>query len=164
MVRRPLEEEWLRRGALASPGHGDFGQVALAASWRGRWAGAGLRGAALSLDRSALQPQVDPLRRGRAWLEGRAWLFAGDLSVRLRGEVEGVGPRESEETPARRLAGYQRFDLSAELALGDAVLVGRALNLADRRVEQVWRDEATGQLARSPGREYQIAFTWRLLD
>jgi hypothetical protein len=164
LARRPLEEEWLRHGARADPEPYDFGLLSAGAAWRGRWAAVGAEGRALARERSPAQPLVDPQHVGLLWVEGRARLFAGDLGLQLRAELEGVGPRESEEPALLRLPGYRQINLAASLTLGEAMLVVRGLDLEDRRPEQVWLDGATGTSARAPGRDFQAAFLWRLLD
>ncbi len=164
LARRPLVEEWLRAGVVESPDLYDFGLLSTALVWQGRSLGAGLDGAVLARDRTAAQPRVDPPHVGSAWLEGRGRLFAGDLALGLRVELHGVGPRESEDPPSQRLEGYVQLDLALTARLGDALLVLRELDVADVRPQWVWRDHATGELARAPGQRVVLSFDWRLFD
>ena len=59
--------------------------------------------------------RADPDAGFRAWLGGRAMLFGGDLGVALRGEVAGVGARERQVEPLRRLPAFVTFGLVCEL-------------------------------------------------
>lgn len=163
-VRWPLEEIWLRSGLLADPERYAFGLFTAALSWRGGPMGLGLEGFALGRDENAVQPRVDPGAGFRGFAEGRVRLFAGDLGVRLRAEVEGVGERQSENDPVRRLPGYAIYGASAEFSLLDARVTLRVRNLGDRRVPETWVDPLTGVEALGPGRELRLAVSGRLLN
>jgi hypothetical protein len=164
LARLPLESLALRSGYRADPHVYDFGLLVGEATWRSpHWAG-GLEGFALARDASPLQPWVDPGRGGRVFAEARVALFQGDLRIRPRIEVWGIGPRESEATPSRALPGYVTFAAGLELNLADAVLLIEGRDLEDRARPQTWVDAATGAEALGPGRELRTTFTWRLWD
>lgn len=163
VTRQPIEELWLRAGFRPETGGYDFGLLTASAAADARHWGAGAEGFALARDPGD-QPRVDPGTGGRAFVEGRVRLFTGDLGVRLRGEAEAVGARESDGPAPRRLDGYVTGAASAIVTLGDAVFSLRLRNLEDRRRAQVWMDRATGREALGPGREMLFTFTWRLFN
>jgi hypothetical protein len=162
--RRPLDDLWLRDGFRADPGRFSFGVLEAAGAWARGSFESGARGFALLRDRTPLQAQVDPGVGFRARIGTRFSAFTGDLGVRVRMEVAGVGPRESEALPARRLPGYVTLGASASLTLADAIITLELLNLEDRRRPQVWIDHASGQEALGPGRTLRALLTWRLFD
>jgi hypothetical protein len=162
LARRPLAEEWMRLGARAAPEPYDFGVARAVAAWRGRYAGAGIEGQAATRDPSTGQPRVDPAHAGRAWVEGMARVFTGDLELRLRLEAEGVGPREAEN--GVRLPGYPQLGAAFQARIAEAVFVVRALDITEERPEQVWIDRSTGLPARAPGFEWQLGLFWRVFD
>lgn len=164
LTRVPLEAVALRDGFRADPGHYDFGLLVAEAHWRtARW-GAGVEGFVLARDASALQPQVDPARGGRAFAELGFRLFKGDLLVRPRVDAWAVGARESEASPSNPLPGYGILGASLQLTLADATLLIEGRDLADRRGVRTWVDSVTGIEASGPGRELRVGLTWRLWD
>ncbi len=162
--RLPLEDLWLREGFRADGEAYDFGLASLSAEWRAPHLGLGGEGYALLHDRSPLQPNVDPARGGRAFGEIAFRAFRGDLGVTLRGELEAVGPRESEGAFPRALPGYVSFGGGGAFTLGDATVTLRFRDLEDRRRPQVWEDSLTGEPAVGPGREFRLTLAWRLFN
>jgi hypothetical protein len=171
--RLPLEEEWLRLGARHDPGTFDFGMLTVSGEWGSGRVLFGGQGFALALDRSAISPRVDPGFAAHTFVEWRGSMFGGDLGLRLRAEIEGVGSRESEGgiaelcgdpelMPPRTLPGYATLGASASFTLAGALVTIRMRNLEDRRREQAWIDCATFEEALGPGRELRFAFTLRL--
>ncbi|OGF12793.1 MAG: hypothetical protein A2W00_00765 [Candidatus Eisenbacteria bacterium RBG_16_71_46] len=159
--RAAIEDLWLRAGYVAEPDPYDFGLLTLSAAGQLRHVGADLEGFALARDPGAVQPQVDPGYGAHAGLETRFAAFQNDLGVTLRAEAAGVGPRESQNVPSRRLSGYVTFGASAVLTLADAMITLQLRNLEDRPREEVWVDPATGREALGPGREIRLALSWR---
>jgi len=162
--RRPVDDLWLRDGFRADTARFSFGLLEAGGVWASGALDAEAHGFALLRDRTVLQPQVDPGLGVRARLGTRFSAFTGDLGVRLRVEAAGVGPRDSEAAPARRLPGYVTFGAGASLTLADATFTIELLNLEDRRRPQVWIDYATGVEALGPGRTLRALLTWRLFD
>lgn len=164
LARLPLEAVALRSGFRADPGRYDFGLLVAEARWRtGRW-GTAIEGFVLARDASALQPDVDPGRGGRVVADLGFKLFQGDLVLRPRVEAWGVGPRESEATPSRRLPSYGTFGAALEVTLADATVLIEGRNLADRPATRTWVDTITGIEASGPGRELRATLIWRLWD
>jgi hypothetical protein len=164
LERRPLEALALRSGMRAEAQGYDFGLVTAEAGWRTRRWGIAIEGFVLARDASALQPQVDPARGGRALIEAGFSLFGGDLQVRPRCEVWAVGPRESEAVPSRALPGYGLLTGALELTVADATVLIEGRNLGDHRTVRTWVDSATGVEAPGPGRELRMSLIWRLWD
>lgn len=171
LERLPLEDLWLRRGLRAEPGTYDLALAEGGLEWEGRRASAGLEGFGLAHrsspapDGVARAPGSDPDAGFRAWLGGRVTMFGGDLGVELRGEAAGVGAREAQVEPLRRVPGFVTFALVGEFTLmDDAVIVVRARNLEDREREQLWIDSSTGLPALGERRNLTLSFVWRLFD
>ena len=171
LERLPLEELWLRRGLRSEVGTYDLALAEGGLEWEGRRAGAGLEGFGLA-HRSratpggaARAPGSDPDAGFRAWVGGRATLFSGDCGVGLRAEAAGVGAREAQVEPLRRVPAFVTFALVGELTLlGDAVIVVRVRNLEDRARAQLWIDSATGLPAVAERRNLTLSFVWRLFN
>lgn len=169
--RLPLEELWLRRGLRAEYGTYDLALAEGGLEWEGRHAGAGLEGFGLA-HRSTSPPEgvvratgSDPDAGFRAWLGGRVTLFGGDLLVGLRGEAAGVGAREAQVVPLRRVPGFVTFALSGQFTLmDDALIVLRVRNLEDREREQLWTDSSTGSPALAERRTLTLTFVWRMFN
>jgi hypothetical protein len=171
LERLPLEELWLRRGLSREFGTYDLALAECGLGWEVRHGGAGLEGFALAHrsaarpDGAARAPRSDPDAGFRAWLGGNFALFGGDLRVGLRGEAAGVGEREAQVDPLRRLPGFVTFSAVGQLTLlSDAVIVVRVRNLEDRERPELWTDSATGAPALSERRSLTLSFVWRLLD
>jgi len=171
LERLPFEELWLRRGLRAEFGTYDLALAEGGVEWEGRHAFAGLEGFGLAHcstaapDGVARAPGSDPDAGFRAWLGGRVTLFGGDLGVGLRGEAAGVGAREAQIEPLRRVPGFVTFGLVGQLTLmRDAVIVLRARNLEDRARTQLWTDSATGLPALVERRNLTLSFVWRLFN
>lgn len=162
VLRRPVDDLWLRAGFRADPERYTFGVLALEGRLAGGPLEADARGFGLFADRNAIQGRVDPAAGFRARLGTRFDAFTGDLGVRIAVLAEGVGPRDSEADPGRRLPGYVSAGLSGIFTLADVVVTVELLNLEDRRREQVWLDHATGIGALGPGRAMRLMLTWRL--
>ena len=171
LERLPIEELWLRRGLSSEFGTYDLALAEGGLEWEGRHAGAGLEGFGLA-HRSTTTPEgvarapgSDPDAGFRAWLGGRITLFRGDLDVGLRGEAAGVGAREAQVVPLRRVPGFVTFALVGQLTLLDnAVIVVRARNLEDCAGAQLWIDSATGSPALAERRSVTMTFVWRLFN
>jgi hypothetical protein len=171
LERLALEELWLRRGLRAEFGTYDLALAEGGVEWEGRHAVAGLEGFGLAHrstatpDGVARAPVSDPDAGFRTWLGGRAAVFGGDLGVEVRGEAAGVGAREAQIEPLRRVPGFVTFSLVGQLTLlRDAIIVLRARNLEDRARTQLWTDSATGSPALAERRSLTLSFAWRLLN
>ncbi len=171
LERLPLEDLWLRRGLRPECGTYDLALAEGGLEWEGRCAGAGVEGFGLAHRSRAAPggaarvPGVDPDVGCRAWVGGRTTLFGGDLGVGLRGEAAGVGVREAQVEPLRRLPAFVTFALVGQVTLlHDAVIVLRARNLEDRPRAQLWTDSATGLPAVTEGRNLTLSFVWRLFN
>ena len=171
LERLPLEELWLRRGLRSESGAYDLALAEGGLEWEGRHAGAGLEGFGLAHRSTATPggaargPGSDPDAGFRAWVGGRVTVFGGDLGVGLRGEAAGVGAREAQVDPLRRLPAFVTFALVGQLTLlRDAVIVLRARNLEDRARAQLWTDSATGLPAVAERRDLTLSFVWRLFN
>lgn len=164
LFRLPLEELWTRLGAVRDPAPASFALLTASAEWRARGTRIGVEGFALSRDRATIQPEVDPRAGFRGYLESRFGLFQNDLGVLLRGEVAGVGERESEAVVPATLPAFVTFGATVRFTLGSAMVVVRARNLEDRRRREPWVDLATGAEARGPGRAVETRLTWLLFD
>jgi hypothetical protein len=171
LERLPLEELWLRRGLRAEVGTYDLALAEGGLEWEGRHAGAGLEGFGLAHrstatpDGVARAPDSDPDAGFRTWVGGRVTLFGGDLGVDVRGEAAGVGAREAQVEPLRRLPAFVTFALVGELTLlHDAVIVLRVRDLEDRSRAQLWTDSATGLPALAERRNLTLSFVWRLFN
>ena len=162
--RPPLEEQWLRAGFLRDSGRYDFGLLTAAARWDAWKVTADMSGFALGRARNDIQPAVDPPFGGRIALDLRFRMFQKELDVALGPELLGVGPRESEATPARHIDGYLSLGVVGTFTLGDATLTVRARNLEDRARPETWIDSATGREAIGVGRELRIGFVWKLFN
>jgi hypothetical protein len=151
-------------GVARDPARYDFGLLLAGGGWRRGHAAVEAEGFALARDHGPLQPSVDPSRGARGSAEWSFRAFQDDLGVTLRAEVEGMGPRESETTPPRRLRATAGLGAAAVLTLGDAVVTVRGLNLGGRVREETWVDSATGNLARGAGREFRLSVLWPLFN
>ncbi|MBI1799581.1 MAG: hypothetical protein HYR73_07815 [Candidatus Eisenbacteria bacterium] len=161
----PIEDVWLQAGAAADPRRYDF--VLATAGVRASRGGlaAGASGFALGRDQDASEPKVEPGMGARGWMETSFRLFQGDLGVRLRGDVAGVGPRESKTGGIEtRIEGYWTSSGRATLTLADVTVILNFRNLENQRRPQSWIDPATGDLALGPGREFRFALTWRMFN
>jgi hypothetical protein len=171
LERLPLEDLWLRRGLRNEFGTYDLVLAEGGLEWEGRHTGAGLEGFGLA-HRSTTPPEgiartpgSDPDAGFRAWVGGGITLFGGDLGVRLRGEAAGVGAREAQVVPLRRLPGFVTFGLVCQLTLlKDAVIVVRARNLEDHVRSQLWTDSSTGLPAVAERRNLTLSLVWRLFN
>ena len=169
--RLPLEELWLRRGLRSEYGTYDLALAEGGLEWEGRRGSAGVEGFGLAHRSTATPegveraPESDPDAGFRVWLGGRFAAFGGDLDVGLRGEVAGVGAREAQVEPLRRLPGFVTFALACQLTLlKDAVIVVKARNLEDRERAQLWTDSSTGLPALAERRSLTLTFVWRLFN
>ena len=175
VTRMPLDDLWLRIGATPDFSIYNFAVLSMMLSWEGRRFGAGTEGFAMVRTRSSSTPEMDPGKSVRVW---GAWgfnLFRDDLRVTLRGEVEGVGARESQGAPAgvcgedpeadsRRLPAYATGVGKMVVTLADAVFTVQLRNLENRRREEIWYDCQTGTEALTPAREWRFALTALLFD
>jgi hypothetical protein len=170
VVRQPLEDLWLRAGVRADPAVYDFALAMGGLEWSGRHLGGGFEGFGLAHRSTRLPadrtraPRADPDAGFRAWLGGRGRLFAGDLGVALRGVVEGVGAREADLAPYRRIPAFVTFGVAAEATLEDVTLVLEARNLEDRPRAQSWLDSATGLPAIAGRRDLRFSLVWRFFN
>jgi hypothetical protein len=128
-------------------------------------------GYALARPRSASQPRVDPAVGGKAGLEGRFAVFAGDLGVRLRVEGAYVGARETDTRLAGlddvTLPGYSSLAFSATITLGDATIVVRGDRLAGDRQSETWLNPNAFPdlvLSRDTGPQWRTELTWPLFN
>jgi hypothetical protein len=116
--------------------------------------------------------RVDPAVGGRAGLESRFSVFAGDLGVRLRVATAWVGDRETEpltgySTPPQPVPGYFTSSASAGFTIGDAEITVRAYNLEDVAQPQVWIDPTSpfpGTPALGSGRQFRVELAWPLFN
>ena len=175
VARLPLEEEWLRLGALADPEEYDFALIMARAKWDGGRFGMGTDGFVLSRSAGVVQPWVDPNAGLRAWALGRLSAFQGDLRATLRAELEGVGERETQGgpfgfcdlefvEPSRVLPAYLTSGATGIVEIKGAVVTARVRNLENRPREETWIDCTTGTEALGPGREWRFALTLRLFN
>jgi hypothetical protein len=163
-TRLPLEDLWLRAGLRADPAGYDFGLATGGVGWTNHHFAAGAEGFALIHQRSAAQANVDPLHGGTAYGEGSFRVFAGDLEVKLRAEVDATGARESDEAFPVTLPGYVTTGVTAIGQLSDATVTFRVMNLEDERHEEVWIDSSTGLPAVGTGREFRLSLAWRFFN
>ena len=164
VTRLPLEDLWLRSGFRADPQGWDFGLATGSLDWSGKHAGLGGESFWLFRPVRAIQPNVDPRRGGRAWVEGSFRAFAGDLGVKLRVEADAVGGRQTEESVPTWLPGYVNTGVTAIGQLADVTVTFRVLDLEDERHLETWLDSFTGLPAEAPGREYRLSVSWRLYN
>ena len=163
VARLPLDDLWLRQGYLSEPVY-DFGLATVAGEWRGPAGGVGGEVFGLLRDRSRLQPNVDPGRVAHGFAEVAFRAFAGDLGVKVRGEVEAVGPRESEQAVPGAIPGYASAGAAVVATLADATITLRMRNLEDHARRETWVNLATGEPALGPGREFRLTVGWRLFN
>jgi hypothetical protein len=161
--RLPLEDLWLRSGFRRDPSTYEFSLFTGSAELTGGWWGVGAETFALLRDRSTIQPNVDPSRGGRSFVEAHWHAFRGDLGVRLRGELEATGGRESEAL-ALALPHEVTYGVGAAFSLADVIVTLRIRNLSDQRTPQTWIDSFTGIEALSPGREVRFSAGWRFFN
>jgi hypothetical protein len=163
VARLPLEDLWLRSGFLADPKGYTFGLATASFDWTRSHFGLGGESFLLVHERSNIQPDVDPKKGGRAWVETGFHAFAGDLGVKLRAELEVTGGRETEDLE-EWLPGYANTGLTAIGTLADASLIFRVVNLENERHFETWTDSVTGLPAEAPGREFRLALVWRMYN
>ena len=164
LFRLPLEEQWLRLGAVRDPENADFTLGSVEGEWRVKSFRVGGDLFGLARRQGEIQPRVDPAAGFRGWIETRVRFFEGDLGVVLRADVAGVGERESEATAPLAIPGYVTFGATARLELGDALIVIRARSLENQKRPQPWIDLTTGREALSPGLAIETSLTWTLFD
>jgi hypothetical protein len=164
VARLPLAELWMRAGVERDVRRYRFALTSLSGGSHVGAIDGTAEGFLLGRDRDGGQPQVDPSWGARAAAGFRFRAFQRDLGVALRGEVEWVGERETEEAVPRRLAATTSYGAAAVLTLSDATFALRARNLEDRPQPQSWIDPVTGKPALGPGLEVRGAFTWRLFN
>lgn len=164
VTRWPLEELWLREGFRPDPDSYDFALATSAGQWS--WRSWRARGEAYWLLRDAgtAQAQVDRRRGGRASLETGFRAFAGDLGVRVRGELELVSGRALATGTPGWVAGHATTGVGVGLTLADAVVTFGLRNLEDRRRPLPWVDPSTGEEALGEGMEFRFGLTWRLYN
>jgi hypothetical protein len=161
----PIEDIWLRVGASQETSRYDFVLVTAAARAEARHLALGGELFALSRDQDAAEPRPEPDQGGRGWLEARFRMFAGDLGVRLRAESAEIGARDSKTGgPETRLPAYWSSSALAFLTISDATVILGWRNLENQRHSETWIDPQTGQLALSPGRQFRLTLTWRLMN
>lgn len=168
LLRYPVMDVALRGGVAAPDGESRpfvLSTLAAAARWRAFVAeveayGMDVRGAA------ERETRFDPETGAAARLESEFRLFAGDLGVRVVGQVAHVGAREAlvfddfGQNVNQRLGSYVTFDALVALTLGEAVLRLRGVNLADERREEPWLDPGTGRAALGSGRQVLFEIGW----
>lgn len=164
LFRLPLDELWLRLGAVRDPKRSEFALATASGEWRLAAFRVGGDAFALSRDRDPVQPRVDPAGGFRGWLESRWRMFQGDLGVAVRADAAGIAERESESVTPVLLPGYVTFGATVRLELGDALVVVRARNLEGRRRFQPWIDLVTGREALGPGFALETSLTWLLFN
>ncbi len=162
VARLPLEEQWLRAGIVRDPNPWRFVELSGEARWSRRAWLVGGEGFGLVKKFDPLQTRVDPDWTARAYGEWGFHAFKGDLGVRLRAGLDGVGDRNTDEATSRVLRGYVTSNASATFTIGDAHVAIHARNLEDRRHDEAWVDSRTGRLAQGLPREVRLALTWRL--
>ncbi|MGH7742381.1 MAG: hypothetical protein ACRENS_10205 [Candidatus Eiseniibacteriota bacterium] len=161
----PIQDIWLRAGTSADPNRYDFALFAATASVQSRMLELGAEAFALARDQAPDQPRPEPDQGGRGWLETRFRLFLGDLGVRLRLEGAQIGARDSYTGLVdSHLPGYWTGSALATFTLSDVTAVFAFRNLENQRHTETWIDPSTGQLALSPGRQFRLALTWRLMN
>lgn len=162
----PLEDLWLRAGAVRDLEPYRFGIAAGEGTWTWRVVTLHGEGYALSRERTGDEAQVDPSYglRGRTSLDFTA--FSGDLGVHLNGQLDRIGPREVELSGFfdQRLPAHWTASSAVAITLADAVISIAVRNIEDRPREDVWIDNATGEPARGPGREWRFALSLRLAN
>lgn len=157
--RQPLEELWLRFGALSDPEPTDFGLLTVRGRWKWRAASVGGEGFALERALHEDEPRLDPRFGATAYADVRFSFFQGDLGIVLRGELDGVSSRESDSVVPRYLPGYVSGGAAILITLVDAVITVRARNLEDHPRPEVWIDSSTGEEVLGPGRELRFSLT-----
>ena len=161
----PIQDIWMRVGATADPNRYDFALFTASASAEGHVLGMGAEAFALARDQSPDEPRPEPDQGGRGWIESRFLVFQGDLAVRLRLEAAQIGPRDSKTGGVEaRLPGYWTGSAVAMATLSDVTATLAWRNLEGERHTETWIDPQTGQLALSPGRQFRVSLTWRLLN
>ena len=172
VYRHPLDELWLRpftregepvRGFRADTKRYDFRAdharrrlgVATVRP-RGRGSRSRARRAPISLN-------VDPPFGARGIGEVRMSAFKGDLGIIVRGEVDAVGPQES-QVGSHEITAFVTSGASLAFTLADAIFTLRIKNLEDKPRPQPWLDWSTDTEALGPGREVRLGFTLRLFN
>ncbi len=161
--RLPFEELWLRNGFRDDPNALRFGLATLDADWTiGAWSA---HGEVYDLARShdGFEPRLDPERGGRASLETSFRAFAGDLGVRVRAEVAGVGGHES-PSALEWVPGYWTYGATAALTLADATITVRLRNLEDTVRPLPWIVPSTFADGVGRGLEFRLGMAWRLYN
>ncbi len=159
VARLPLEELWMRAGAVADREPTTFALAMLSGRWAWRNASAGGEGFLLQRTLHEDEPRLDPRIGATAWVGARFAFFQGDLGIGVRGEFDGVGSRESDSAVPLYLPGYVSAGASIHITLADAIITVRARNLEDKPRPDVWIDSATGEEALGPGRELRFSLT-----
>jgi hypothetical protein len=164
LARFPFEELWLRQGFGRDPEPFDFGLATASADWRGRMVSAHGEVFGLLRDEDAPQATVDPDRGGRLSVETGFSAFAGDLGVKLRGEVAALSGHENPVPGGPWVAGDWTYGLTTSLTLSDAVITMRFRNLENERRILPWTVPATGEGALGGGFEFRLGLAWRLYN
>jgi len=162
VARLPLEEQWLRAGIVRDPNPWQFLELWGEARWSHRAWIVGAEGCGLVKKFDPLQTRVDPDWTARGYAEWGFHAFQGDLGVRLRAGLDGIGARNTDEPNSRELPGYVTSSAGATFTIGDAHVTIHARNLENRRRDEVWIDSRTGLPAQGMPREVRVALTWRL--
>jgi hypothetical protein len=164
LARFPFEELWLRQGFGRDPEPFDFGLATASADWHGRMVSAHGEVFGLLRDEDAPQATVDPDRGGRLSVETGFSAFAGDLGVKLRGEVAALSGHENPVPDGPWVAGDWTYGLTTSLTLSDAVITMRFRNLENERRILPWTVPATGEAALGGGFEFRLGLAWRLYN
>lgn len=165
-LRYPVADLALRGGLTRAADSRAFSLLSLAAAAGWRTFVAEAEGYASSVGDGPGLARFDPTFGATGRLEASFALFQDDLGVRLVGEASWIGDREalvfdtSDQLVPQSLAGYAAFNASAALALGDAIVRVRGLNLADERRPDVWVDPGTGLAALGSGRQVFFELAW----
>ncbi|HTO90935.1 MAG TPA: hypothetical protein VMJ70_07375 [Candidatus Sulfotelmatobacter sp.] len=164
LARLPLEEEWLREGQGRDPDPWEFGVVvARVRRTMGRWLAIG-EGSATIRDDSSVQARVDPALTGRLEADYLFKAFKGDLAVRVGAQLDGIGPRQTDEAVPQDLSAITTFGMTLGLAISEFVVTIRARDLENRIYEDVWIDPTTGRPARGLGREIMMSVACKIFN
>jgi hypothetical protein len=164
VARLPLTDQWLRLGQRRDPDPWNFALVTARTATKPRALTLGAEGSFLVRDSHALQARVDPAATGTAWAIWSFHAFRGDLGVRVRLELDGIGPRVTDEVVPRDLPGFLTSGLSAGFSLADVVITLRVSDLENRRQSDIWVDSRTGLPAVGPARDLSLRMGWKLLN
>jgi hypothetical protein len=164
LSRFPFEELWLRDGFQRDPDAFDFGLATASADWRWKHWLAHVEGFSLFRDDEAPQAKIDPRRGGRAVLETGFTAFKGDLRIRVRGDVAGMGGRQSVEPGGAWIEGDWTYGFAAVLNLADVAITLRYRNLEDKVRTLPWLVPLTGLEGEGVGDQFRIAISWRFFN